>query len=206
MPQDERLRVWKNELKKTSGGLTRNMLMKNKRGKIVSKKKSEAAKKSNENNLGSWLRAKGDKFGGEPQGLKAEDKKEQKEPKVVADAKKFAAKKVANEVKKIKKEVAKQIKVEKKVANAKKVAPPKLKKLPKKKVANAPPKRLKMEPMKAGEKYEPGKVSVGNIIVVSKEQKKLKEWQETYDYVKKKGWSKKKILKYMDAPPPGAKF
>ena len=50
MPQNERLRVWRGELKKTSGGLTKAMLMKNKRGKIVSKRKSEAAKK-NANNL-----------------------------------------------------------------------------------------------------------------------------------------------------------
>ena len=61
MPQNERLRVWRGELKKTSGGLTKAMLMKNKRGKIVSKRKSEAAKK-NANNLGGWLRAKGDQF------------------------------------------------------------------------------------------------------------------------------------------------
>ena len=62
MPQNERLRVWKGELKKTSGGLTKGDLIKNKRGKIVSKKKSEAAKKNSENNLGSWLRSKGDQF------------------------------------------------------------------------------------------------------------------------------------------------
>ena len=61
MPQNERLRVWRGELKKTSGGLTKAMLMKNKRGKIVSKRKSEAAKK-NANNLGGWLRSKGEHF------------------------------------------------------------------------------------------------------------------------------------------------
>ena len=88
MPQNERMRVWKGELKKTSGGLTKDMLMKNKRGKIVSKKKSEAAKKSDENNLGSWLRAKGDKFEGEPKGLKTEDKKIKQEKVVNAPKKK----------------------------------------------------------------------------------------------------------------------
>ena len=62
MPQNERLRVWKGDLKKTSGGLTKAMLMKNKRGKIVSKAKSEAAKKNKENNLGQWLRSKGEQF------------------------------------------------------------------------------------------------------------------------------------------------
>ena len=56
MPQNERLRVWKGELKKTSGGLTKAMLMKNKRGKIVSRRKSDQAGK--DNNLGDWLRAK----------------------------------------------------------------------------------------------------------------------------------------------------
>ena len=61
MPQSERLRVWNGTLKKTSGGLTKNDLMKNKRGKIVSKKKSAAAKQS-ANNLGAWLRTKGDHF------------------------------------------------------------------------------------------------------------------------------------------------
>ena len=50
MPQKERLRVWKGELRKTAGGLTKKDLMKNARGKIVSRKKSGAASK--ENNLG----------------------------------------------------------------------------------------------------------------------------------------------------------
>ena len=36
--------------------------MKNKRGKIVSRKKSDAAKKNKENNLGQWLRSKGEQF------------------------------------------------------------------------------------------------------------------------------------------------
>ena len=64
MPQKERMRVWNGDLKKTTGGLTKGDLMKNKRGKIVSKKKSEAARKNKENNLakGGWLRSKGDKF------------------------------------------------------------------------------------------------------------------------------------------------
>ena len=61
MPQPERLRVWKGELLKTSGGLTIKDLMKNKRGKIVSKRKSQSAK-DNANNLGDWLRKKGDNF------------------------------------------------------------------------------------------------------------------------------------------------
>ena len=71
MPQNERLRVWKGELKKTSGGLTKDDLIKNKRGKIVSKRKSEAAKKNKDNNLGQWLRSKGEQF--LSKGLKAEN-------------------------------------------------------------------------------------------------------------------------------------
>lgn len=159
MPQNERLRVWNEELKKTSGGLTKAMLMKNKRGKIVSKKKSEAAKKSNENNLGSWLRSKGDKFDGEPKGFKAEDKKPKKVKQIVAKIEqKVKKEKVVNAPKKApKKKAVPKKAVPKKAANAPKKAVPK-------KVANAP-KRLTMEPMKAGEEKEPAKISVGNIIV-----------------------------------------
>ena len=72
MPQNERLRVWNEKLKKTSGGLTKKDLMKNKRGKIVSRKKSEGAKKNKDkNNLGNWLRSKGEKF--LSKGVKAEN-------------------------------------------------------------------------------------------------------------------------------------
>ena len=52
MPQKERLRVFRGELKKTSGGLTKGDLIKNKRGKIVSRRKSTQAV-GDENNLGS---------------------------------------------------------------------------------------------------------------------------------------------------------
>ena len=41
---NERLRVWNGTLDKTSGGLTKNDLMKNKRGLIVSKRAHKAAK------------------------------------------------------------------------------------------------------------------------------------------------------------------
>ena len=60
MPQSERKQVWAGQLQKTSGGLTKSDLVLNKRGKLVSKKKSQRAK--SENNLGDWLRKKGDKF------------------------------------------------------------------------------------------------------------------------------------------------
>ena len=104
MPQNERLRVWRGDLRKTSGGLTKDMLIKNKRGKIVSRKKSGQAT-SNENNLGSWLRAKGDKFEGEPKGLKEEEAPK----KAAAPAKKKAApaKKKAAPAKKVKPKLSK---------------------------------------------------------------------------------------------------
>ena len=60
MPQSERKQVWAGEKRATSGGLTKSDLVLNKRGKLVSKKKSQRAK--SENNLGDWLRKKGDKF------------------------------------------------------------------------------------------------------------------------------------------------
>ena len=60
----QRLRVWRGELKKTSGGLTRDDLVKNSKGKIVSRRKSKQA--GEQNNLGVWLRSKGDKFGDKP--------------------------------------------------------------------------------------------------------------------------------------------
>ena len=60
----QRLRVWRGEIRKTTGGLTKADLHKNKAGKIVSKRKSLAAVKKN--NLGPWIRAKGDSFSGKP--------------------------------------------------------------------------------------------------------------------------------------------
>lgn len=58
--REQRVRVWKGELKKTTGGLTREDLVKNKRGKLVSRRKSKQA--ADQNNLGVWLRNKGDQF------------------------------------------------------------------------------------------------------------------------------------------------
>ena len=79
MPQSERVRVFNGELKKTSGGLTAKDLIRNKRGKIVSRKKSQQAAHV-DNNLGSWLRGKGDKFEGKPKGFKEPEPKKQKKP------------------------------------------------------------------------------------------------------------------------------
>ena len=89
----QRLEVWKGLRKKTSGGLTKSMLTRNKRGKIVSKRKSSQSKNHAENNLKTWLRSKGDKFGGEPKGLKADDKEKKAAPKAAPKAVPKAAKK-----------------------------------------------------------------------------------------------------------------
>jgi hypothetical protein len=59
MSSNQRLEVWRGTRAKTSGGLTKADLTRNKRGKIVSKKKSQQA--GSQNNLGSWLRLKGKK-------------------------------------------------------------------------------------------------------------------------------------------------
>ena len=53
----QRVDVWNGRRLKTSGGLTKDMLVKNKRGKLVSKKKSDQA--SEQNNLGTFLRDTG---------------------------------------------------------------------------------------------------------------------------------------------------
>ena len=88
----QRLRVWRGELKKTSGGLTRDDLVKNSKGKIVSRRKSKQA--GEQNNLGVWLRSKGDKFGDKPKDAKvlkekkpAEKPKPKPKPKVLKEEK-----------------------------------------------------------------------------------------------------------------------
>ena len=59
MSSQQRHEVWRGTRAKTSGGLTKGDLIKNKRGKVVAKKKSQQA--GSQNNLGSWLRTKGKK-------------------------------------------------------------------------------------------------------------------------------------------------
>ena len=180
MPQNERLRVWKGELKKTSGGLRKQDLMKNKRGKIVSKKKSEAAKKNKENNLGQWLRSKGDQF--LSKGLKQEN--------IIRKNKagRKAFKKKAEEVPEEKQSEVPETKQKK--------AQPKKKVQPKKK---APPKIEKVAPMAAGEKKEMQKISVGNIIGKGKSSLTAKQkWIKKAKFYKKKlkkdlAWGTKKL-------------
>ena len=59
MSSKQRLEVWRGTRDKTSGGLRKSDLTRNKRGKVVSRKKSTQA--ASQNNLGSWLREKGKK-------------------------------------------------------------------------------------------------------------------------------------------------
>ena len=59
MSSKQRLEVWRGVREKTSGGLRKADLTRNKRGKVVSRKKSTQA--ASQNNLGSWLREKGKK-------------------------------------------------------------------------------------------------------------------------------------------------
>ena len=173
MPQKERLRVWKGELKKTSGGLTKKDLIKNKRGKIVSKKKSNQAV-GDENNLGSWLRGKGDKFQGKPKGYKKdadEDEKDdeklaevpQKKPKLRLKLKPPPPKKRPPPPKKARPVV---VDLTDSPVKAKKPAAP----------AKAQrPKKTRNVPMVAGEKKEYGKISVGNIYGAADEKKDEEE-------------------------------
>ena len=62
---EQRRLVWGGKMRKTTGGLSRDDLVLNRHGRIVSKRKSQAASKVN--NLGNWLRNKGQKFGDVPQ-------------------------------------------------------------------------------------------------------------------------------------------
>ena len=147
MPQSERVRVLKGELKKTSGGLTAKDLVRNKRGKVVSRKKSDQA--GGDNNLGSWLRSKGDKFQGKPKGFKAEEVDDRDDEKVGELPAPKPKKKRAPPPKAAPKKAAKKKAVVVDLTDS----PVKAKKA----------KKKRLEPMKPGEKKS-AKVSVGNIL------------------------------------------
>ena len=128
---EQRRLVWGGKMRKTTGGLSRDDLVLNRHGRIVSKRKSQAASKVN--NLGNWLRDKGQKFGDKP----------------------AQAKKGSNG--KPKKEVAKAAKVKKEAVKVKKIVPKKVVKAkPKPKVAPKPkpkpkpkiPKKKKLDSKK----------------------------------------------------------
>ena len=156
MPQKERLRVWRGELKKTSGGLTKNDLVKNHRGKIVSKKKSSSSSKSN--NLGRWLRSrKGPSGKGEAFGAKLKDAGKPL-PRLKGQGK-------AKPNKQAPKPAKKQV--------PKKQAPKK--QAPKQKNAKNAPKKRARSPVKAGQ-LKSSKISVGNILAKKKAPKVPANW------------------------------
>ena len=147
MSSAQRLAVWKGERSKTSGGLTKKDLVRNKRGKIVSRRKSDQAGK--DNNLGEWLRAKDVSV---PKNKMLHPKKGKKAaPKPAPKPKKAAPKKAAPKLKKPKP----------------KPAPHKVpKKAPKKASKKAAKKGPKINPL-TKQPYDPdrfGKISVDNII------------------------------------------
>ena len=149
----QRTAVWRGDLAKTSGGLTKADLTKNKRGKIVSRRKSRQA--SHTNNLGDWLRESGVSVGkGEmlrrkgspPEGLKAEKQKGAQAP--------AKAQKLPQKAQKVKKAAAAKPKPKKAAAKPKQ-APPKPKPVPKpapKKVPAKPKRVPKRKPAKAAKK------------------------------------------------------
>jgi hypothetical protein len=115
---EQRRLVWSGKMRKTTGGLMRDDLMLNRSGRIVSKKKSQAASKVN--NLGTWLRVSGQGFKEVPSNAKkgTNGKGEKKVPKKVAPKKvapkKVAPKKVAKAVKKIELKTQKKKKLDSK--------------------------------------------------------------------------------------------
>ena len=176
MPQKERLLVWRGLLKKTAGGLTKSMLIKNRKGKIVSKKKSSAARK--ENNLGDWLRKSGESFeakllaAGLPQPKKkgasksSASKSKSKssttpKPKPKAKAKAPPAPKKAKATK---------------AATKATTQTPKAKPKPKSKPKSKAPMKKAKEPPRAGEVKNLSKISVGNIVVPKKKGKVPAGW------------------------------
>ena len=187
MPQSERLRVWNGTLKKTSGGLTKNDLMKNKRGKIVSKKKSAAAKQS-ANNLGAWLRSKGDHF--LSKGVTKENIIRKGKPG------------------------RKPFKAQKQPEKAEEAPKPKPQPKPKPKAKPAPPKITKEAPSKPGDKPKnKSNIDVGNIYDQKAEQAKFaklditEKWRKLAKAFKKKGkteeWTNRFLKKRFKTDNPG---
>ena len=167
----QRSQVWLGTRVKTSGGLTKSMLVKNKRGKLVSKKKSEQA--SSQNNLGSWLRETGKKVD------KAQMLRKKSAPPPDAPKKKAVQKKQAASKKAVKQAAPKPKPAPKAAPKPAPVAQPK--KQPKivRKQAQAAPKRKKVkkksninpvtqqpyEKKDPGDFVSPGFVSGGNVSV-----------------------------------------
>ena len=194
MPQSERVRVWKGELKKTSGGLTKKDLIKNKRGRIVSKKKSEAAKKNSDNNLGAWLRSKGDPF--LSKGLKAENIIRKNKPGRKAFKKE-------DEVPEEKQSEVKSTQKPKKTVIAKPKKRPTLRLRLKPK-----PTLKKVRPTMVGDKPENrSNIDVGNILRGRRRRTNRTRAAETYAKrvreLRAMEFTKKEIIKELGQPPAG---
>ena len=162
---EQRRLVWAGKLRKTTGGLTRDDLMLNRTGRIVSKRKSQAASKVN--NLGNWLRVSGTKFSEKP-----------------AAAKKGSNGKAAAEPKKVvpKKVVPKKV-APKKVA-PKKVKPPKKKKLDSKSTVVALKKKAEAGAAKNSKAGAPlSKTKAPEVIAKKASKKSEKEIQKEIDQI-----------------------
>ena len=157
--------MWKGELRRTAGGLKKSDLAKNKRGKIVSLKKSQSSRK--ENNLKDWLRTPGQSFAG----------------KLKNAGKPLPAKKGKSKLNppKPKPKLKPQPPQKKKKASPKK-AP--VKKAP---VKKAPVKKVKT-PGVAGQHKDLSKVTIGNILVKKKPPANWPAWAKKAaipDYIQK---------------------
>lgn len=78
--EGSRAQVWHGTAYKTAGGLTKDHLMKNKQGRIVSKKKHQTAKKEKRLQKHGWTAKKG-KFGAVRVGEKSRSKSKRKSRK-----------------------------------------------------------------------------------------------------------------------------
>jgi len=211
--------VWKGELSKTSGGLTKKDLIKNKRGKIVSKKKSEAARKNKENNLGEWLRNKKDGFlskGVTAEHVVRKNKRQKKLEKLTLPSSGTVQKKKLDSKKTV--VVLPKPKPKPKVAPPKpkpkpkaappkpkpkpKVAPPKPKPKPKPKKKKGPPVIEQQAPEKVGEVKDLSKVSIGNILDSGKKDEEY-TWVENAKMLKQMGTIKEDAIDILGPPPPG---
>ena len=104
MSSAQRIAVWNGERASTTGGLKKSDLMKNRHGRIVSKRKSEVARKLN--NLGNFLARKAKGKAAKKAEPKPEPKPKPEPPKVAPPKPK--PKKVAPPKKKSQAEIAKE--------------------------------------------------------------------------------------------------
>ena len=182
MSSNQRLEVWRGTRAKTSGGLTKADLTKNKRGKIVSKKKSQQA--GSQNNLGSWLRLKGKKVPKDEMLRKKGDVLEEspKPKKAKAPKPKKAAKPAPKKLRlrlRLAAKPAPKAKAAPKKPAPKKKAPPKITRKDAK-----PAPQTKVNPL-TKQAYAPknksGYVASGNVSLDNVKRRKLRGRKRKYD-------------------------